>query len=287
MPKRINDLDLTHWKEYPEVLTSSLWLFEQRDTSGEHDGWYWGNFVPQVPRQLLWRFTRAGEWVLDPFLGSGTSLIECRRLGRHGLGVELNAATAAEATAHIERESNPRGINTVVVAGDSARLDFSALLRPYGVETVQLLILHPPYHDIIDFGSGPGDLSRAPNVPAFLDLFEQVLERTYPVLEPGRHLAVVIGDKYARGEWVPLGFYVMAALLERGCRLKGIIIKNIGETRAKRGQISLWRYRALRNGLVQFGHEYVLVFQKPSPHAPKRSGGSLFVRARRDARAPG
>jgi len=72
---KINDIDLSRWKEYDEILTDSLWLLGKRDTSGAHLGWYWGNFVPQIPHQMMLRYTKKGEWVLDTFVGSGTTLI--------------------------------------------------------------------------------------------------------------------------------------------------------------------------------------------------------------------
>lgn len=93
-------------------------------------------------------------------------------------------------------------------------------------------------------------------------MFGQVVERTYPVLENGRYLAVVIGDKYTQGEWVPLGFYTMQEVLRYGYTLKSIIVKNFEETRAKRQQQGLWRYRALVGGFYVFKHEYILLFRK-------------------------
>jgi len=82
---KINDINLLRWKEYDEIITDSLWIFDKRDTSGAHLGWYWGNFIPQIPRQVMLRYTKKGDWVLDPFVGSGTTLIECRRLGRKSI----------------------------------------------------------------------------------------------------------------------------------------------------------------------------------------------------------
>ena len=82
---KINDINLLRWKEYDEIITDSLWIFDKRDTSGAHLGWYWGNFIPQIPNQMMLRYTKKGDWVLDPFVGSGTTLIECRRLGRKSI----------------------------------------------------------------------------------------------------------------------------------------------------------------------------------------------------------
>lgn len=71
---KINDLNLKNWKEYQDILTDSLWILSERDKSGAHRGDYHGNFIPQIPNQLMRRFTKKGDVVLDTFLGSGTTL---------------------------------------------------------------------------------------------------------------------------------------------------------------------------------------------------------------------
>jgi len=260
----VNDINLLRWKEYDEVLTDSLWLLKRRDTSGAHLGWYWGNFVPQIPHQLLLRYTKQGDWVVDPFVGSGTTLIECRRLGRNGLGVELDAEVAARARQIVAEEPNPHDVVSDIVEGDSAAVDFSASLIARGVDAAQLVILHPPYHDIIRFSDDPRGLSNAASVQEFLEMLGQIVERTALVLEEDRYLALVIGDKYLRGEWVPLGFYAMQQVLQRGFRLKSIVVKNFEKTRAKRQQQALWRYRALVGGFYVFKHEYIFIFRRCS-----------------------
>lgn len=259
---KINDINLFRWKEYSEIITDSLWLFKKRDSSGAHLGWYWGNFIPQIPRQLMWRYTKQGDWVLDPFAGSGTTLIECRRLGRNGIGVEINPEVVAKAKELIEKEPNRFNIVSEIVVGDSKHFDFKDYLKRKGIEKVQLIIMHPPYWDIIKFSTHPNDLSNAPTLERFLEDFGQVVDNVSKVLERKRYLAVVIGDKYSKGEWIPLGFYCLNEILKRGYKLKSIIVKNFEETRAKRHQKELWRYRALVGGFYVFKHEYILLFKK-------------------------
>jgi len=75
MPK-FNDFDLKNWRDLTDIDTNSLWLIDKRDNSGVHTGTYHGNFVPQIVNQLLKRYTKKGDWVVDPFMGSGTTLIE-------------------------------------------------------------------------------------------------------------------------------------------------------------------------------------------------------------------
>jgi hypothetical protein len=55
---RINDLNLNNRKEYQDIITDSLWIIGERDKSGAHRGDYHGNFIPQIPNQLMRRFTK-------------------------------------------------------------------------------------------------------------------------------------------------------------------------------------------------------------------------------------
>ena len=98
---KINDLNLNRWKEYNDLITDSLWIIGRRDQSGVHNADYWGNFIPQIPNQFLRRYTKKGDWILDPFVGSGTTLIECKRLGRNGLGIELNQKVVNNANSNL------------------------------------------------------------------------------------------------------------------------------------------------------------------------------------------
>ena len=274
---RINDIDLHRWEEYDEIITDSLWIFEKRDTSGAHLGWYWGNFIPQIPRQLMLRYTKKGDWVLDPFVGSGTTLIECRRLGRNGIGIELNPKVAQKARKMINKEENRHNVITEVVVGDSREIDIKSVLDKYGIKQVQFVIMHPPYHDIIKFSDDERDLSNAECVDDFLRMFCEVIDNVLQYLEEGRYFAIVIGDKYSKGEWIPLGFYVMDEVLKRGYRLKSIVVKNFEETRGKRNQKRLWRYRALVGGFYVFKHEYILLFQNEKGEAGMNKKYRLFV----------
>ena len=262
----INDLDLENWKSLTDIWTDSLWLIPSRDRSGAHTAEYHGNFVPQIPRQMIQRYTKKGDVVLDAFLGSGTTLIESQRLGRHGIGIELLPEVAEKAFARIKSEPNTHGVQNHIIIGDSASTDIthkiSDALKHIGKDAVDLVVLHPPYHDIIKFSDNPNDLSNKQTVEAFCDCFGQVIQNTTQVLRAERFLIIVIGDKYEGSEWIPLGFLAMQEAIKRGFQLKSIVVKDMQGNRAKQNQERLWRYRALVGGFYIFKHEYVFVLKK-------------------------
>ncbi len=258
---KINDLDLENWKELTDIWTDSLWIIQSRDNSGAHSGHYHGNFVPQIPHQLLARYTKAGDFVLDPFAGSGTTLIEAQRMNRNSIGIELQETVATEAIKRIHSEGKD-GIIADTFIDNSKSFDTNRILELYKIDNIQFIIYHPPYWDIIKFSEYDEDLSNSKTLDEFLNNFRQVVRNTVKILEKKRYCAVVIGDKYANGQIVPLGFYCMQVMQQEGLTLKATIVKNFEETKGKVNQKALWRQRALQNGLYIFKHEYIFVFKK-------------------------
>ena len=259
---KINDLNLNRWKEYDDIITDSLWVLKNRDNSGVHSADYWGNFIPQIPNQMMKRYTKKGEWVLDTFAGCGTTLIEAQRLERNSIGIELQPDIAKKANDLIKSENNKYATINEVIEGDSSDTDYKELLQKHNCKSIQLLIMHPPYFDIIKFSKNPRDLSNCKSVTDFLAKMNEIVSRTAKVLDKGRYFALVIGDKYSKGEWIPLGFLTMQECLKCGFQLKSIIVKNFEETFGKRNQQELWRYRALVGGFYIFKHEYIFLFKK-------------------------
>jgi len=267
-----SDIDLSRWREYDHIWTNSLWLIKARDKSGGHRLDYHGNFVPQIATQTFLRYTRKDDVVLDLFLGSGTSAIEALRLDRRLVGVELQPdlveKVRSKVRAQFDHASADLDDRIRILQGDSTRPETASRVREtlqgMGAEYAHLLLLHPPYHDIIRFSDDPADLSNASSLESFLDLFEAAARHGFSLLEPGRFAVLVIGDKYSQGELTPLGFYCLGRMQGVGFRPKAIVVKNIaGNERGKGRAGNLWRYRALAGGYYVFGHEYVIVLQKP------------------------
>ncbi|MFM7469762.1 MAG: DNA methyltransferase [Vampirovibrionales bacterium] len=291
--QRVSELDPRAWRELSgDLLLGSLWLFQGRSREDGHRNSYHGNCIPQIIYQLLRRYTRTGDTILDCFLGSGTSLIEAYRLGRFGLGLELQPSVAEE-TQHYLTGLGASETLWKVACGNSQDAhwvkqrvaQFLEPLVPYQQPErplatgrtnkkasqaftppsfVDFLFLHPPYDDIIKFSEHPDDLSAQSSTQDFLEAFDAVLRASVPVLKPGGFASIVIGDKYTAGTWLPLGFWCMNLALQHGLSLKAIIVKNMtGNERGKGKTGNLWKYRAVAGGFYLFEHEYVFILEKP------------------------
>jgi 16S rRNA G966 N2-methylase RsmD len=269
---KYNDLDMKRWKEYQNIFTDSLWMINRRDKSGMHNTKYHGNFVPQIPHQLLSRYTKKGDWVLDAFMGSGTTLVEAQRMERNSIGIELQKNIAEESALRIKQESKD-GIEAIVINANSMDVELKQVLNEKGIDKVQFVIFHPPYWDIIKFSEESNDLSNSKTIEDFEKDFGKVIDNTTQHLEDNRYCGLVIGDKYANSQIVPLGFICMNLFLKRGFILKAIIVKNYGDTEGKSNQQAIWRYRAMSADYYVFKHEYIMVFKKI-----KNIGGNSDVR---------
>lgn len=256
--------DKEHWKEL-DINVDSLWLIGPRAKGGKHSNLYHGNFAPQIPNNMIRRYTEEGGTVLEMFMGSGTTLFECETLKRNYIGFDINDEIIAYVN---EQMKDCVSIDYTIHNCDITKKedvdclieeDLSNLKR----KTVDLIIAHPPYMDIVKFTDKPEDLSQLHNLNQFIGKFIESVDSCYKYLKAGKYFVLVIGDIYRDSQVVPLGFYLMYAIMKHfSCLLKGIVVKDMVGNRGKVGMENLWRYRALKSDNFLFKHEYIFVFKK-------------------------
>ena len=252
------------WKT-TDLNPDSLWLIEKRDSSGKHENNYHGNFVPQIPNQLIRRYTRRGDTVLELFTGSGTTLYECENLERNYIGFDINDEMISRIYEKMADTQNIRFIINNCDVCDTAKMNemMSQSFSWCEKQNADFLIAHPPYMDIVKFTQKTEDLSNISDLDLFIQKFTLAMKNGLSHLAKNKYFAVVIGDVYKKSEVVPLGFYVMDAIKRNfKVKMKGIIVKNIEGNRGKLGSQGIWKYRALNSDYFLFKHEYIFVFKK-------------------------
>ena len=260
-----NDLDIENWKNC-NINTDSLWLISERDKSGKHENIYHGNFVPQIPNQLIRRYTKKSETVFEPFMGSGTTLYECEKLDRKYIGFDINPKIVEYVEQKVSDDLNLnksfiKECNSVDY--EKVNENINDALDRLSVKSVQFVLMHPPYLDIVKFTDDANDLSQIGNLKDFIGKFRTVCENSLKYLDKNRYFAIVVGDVYKNGEVLPLAFYCMDMIKRSfAVKLKGIIVKNFEGNRGKIGQNSIWKFRALNSDYFIFKHEYIFLFKK-------------------------
>lgn len=252
-----------NWRNL-DINVSSLWLMGPRAKGGKHSNIYHGNFAPQIPNQMIRRYTEEGDTVLDLFMGSGTTLFECESLNRNYIGFDINQEIIDSVEQKMEDCKSIKYFihNKDVTQTNQVNTLINTDLRQLGKKKVDLLIVHPPYLDIIKFTNKPEDLSSISDINEFIQKFTLAMQNALKHLKAKKYFVIVIGDLWKNDEIMPLGFYLMYAIKKHfACKLKGIVVKDIVGNRAKIGMESLWKYRALKNGNYLFKHEYLFVFK--------------------------
>lgn len=253
-----------NWKE-TDLNVDSLWIIGERDKSGKHTNVYHGNFIPQIPNQLIRRYTSEGDTILEMFSGGGTTLFECEKLKRNYMGFDINKQIISYVKG---RMSDCKDIKYTICdcdVTDGCEFEGAAAgaCKELGVESADFLIAHPPYLDIVKFTQDKRDLSQISDLGTFLEKFVQAMRNGLSYLGKGKYFAVVGGDVYKKSEVVPLAFHMMDVIKQNfDVKLKGIIIKNIEGNKGKLGSQDIWKYRALKSDYFIFKHEYIFVFKK-------------------------
>lgn len=202
-----------------------------------------------MPRNLILRYSNPGDWVLDPFVGSGTTLVEAKLLNRNAIGIDINpqSVSLSETNINFQCDSNSQ---IYVKNTDATNIDFMKDSH------IDLICMHPPYANIIKYSKNiQGDISLL-SVDDFLIEMLKVAKESFRVLKKGKICAVMIGDVRRYGKVVPLGFRTMQCFLEAGFVNKEIIIKeqhNCSST-------AFWEKQ--NNNFLLLAHEYIFVFQK-------------------------
>lgn len=182
-------------------------------------------------------------------MGSGTTLVEAKLLGRNAVGVDINPQSVSISETNLKFQCKTSS-KVFTRNGDATDLHFIKDGR------IDFICTHPPYANIIKYSKGiEGDISLL-GVESFLTEMLKVAKESFRVLKKCKTCAVMIGDMRKHGKVIPLGFRVMECFLQAGFSNKEIIIKEQHNCRST----DYWEKQ--NNNFLLLAHEYIFVFQK-------------------------
>jgi adenine-specific DNA-methyltransferase len=152
------------------------------------------NYIGATPSYIIWnlleRYTKPNDLVIDPCAGSGTTLDVARDLGRRALGYDV----------HPSRK-------------DIFRVD-ARKLPPELTGKADFVFIDPPYSTHIDYGPDPRDIGKLDAAePKYYEAMQQVIQEIHRVLKPGAHMGLYVSDSFVKGRgFYPIGFNLFGTL---------------------------------------------------------------------------
>ena len=242
-----------------ELEIENIWSFPERGKWATHylNAKYRGNYAPQVPRNVILRYSLENDIILDPFIGSGTTLIESRLLKRHGIGIDVNKGSAMIVMDRLNFNSETDMLpDQDVYTGDARNLD------KIPDSSVDLVVTHPPYANIISYSKNnrvEGDLSGITDINEYYNQMAIVAAEIYRVLKKGKYCAILIGDSRKYKHQIPLSFRLMDIFLDQGFILKEDVIKIQHNTRTRQ----YWEKASIEKNFLLLAYEHLFIFRKP------------------------
>lgn len=260
--KRCNELDGRRWLQYSLSVWSDI-----RKSPEERRLKHPALFPAALVERLMQAFLRPdGRVVLDPFMGTGSTLVAARNAGKHAIGFDLSPAFIDLARQRLE----PNGLfdqsgSYEIRAGDAREL--VASLAP---DSIDLCVTSPPYWNILNqkrtadakqkrhYGNLAGDLGTVASYEEFVRQLADVFEGVLRALRPGTYCCINVMDLRKKDRFFPLHSDLAHELVERGFIFDDLIIWNRGQ-----------EYNNLRplgypyTFRINKVHEFIVILQKP------------------------
>jgi len=231
--------------------------------------------------KLIRFFTKKGELVVDPFLGSGSTCVAALHAGRRVIGIELYDRWAEIARQRIKESSSPQlDLFGSVESPDVRALpevwtgDASELAASLEDGSVGFVVTSPPYWGILakntdhkvkaerlahdrptDYGHDSRDLSSIVDYQQFVGKIAGVLGAYVPKLQPGRYMGVIVSDFRHKSEFHSYHSDLAESLIRQGLTLEGITI--LAQTSK-----NLYPYGIPYAFVSNIHHQYVLIMRR-------------------------
>jgi DNA modification methylase len=271
-PSHINCMTAKDWIQSQVAVWE--FFYEKRDIRDKNI--HPAMFPIALPMKCIRLFTHEGELVLDPFVGSGTTLLAAQDLNRNAVGFDLKKEYIELARSRLTQTRLSGGTQQIAIQDDAHNIP-----QYLESETVSLCVTSPPYANMLNrrrlnksirgnlrqnehylkiqqYSNDPRDLGTMNSIQ-YAKTLEEIYRGILPLMRPKAHCVINVTDLWWENKRVPVHVHVIEALQRAGFELRNIII---------------WDRRNLVNRVGIFGwpsnyitlgttFEYILDFWRP------------------------
>jgi DNA modification methylase len=216
---KLNDLSGKEWLKFQKS-----WFIHNPPPRKKNVLLHPAKFPETLIQEFIEFFTKSGMNVLDPMVGTGSTLIACIRSGRNGYGVELNPKYADIAREEVKAELSQIHMFTPethieVVTGDSNDI------TNFNIPEIDYCITSPPYWDMLrmrgadtqkerresdDFdvyySEDPKDIGNIDDYEEFLRELVSIYRQVFDVLKDKAYITIIVKNIKKKGKIYPLGW---------------------------------------------------------------------------------
>jgi len=223
--------------EKPTLDATTLWDYPTQSYGKTRKGN--NKFQGVTPAFIIWnlvqRYTKPDDLVVDPMAGSGTTVDVCKEEGRKVIGYDIN----------------PR--HPEVLQNDARNI-------PLPEESVDLVFIDSPYGDNVNYSDNPNDIGKIScEDERFYHELEKVAIEAFRILKPGKVLGWLIGDQWVKKTFTPVGFKLYERLSKYFETVDVICVVRRGQS----SHTGVWHYRAKKFNFYLRGFKYLLIMRKP------------------------
>lgn len=261
MNKKKIELDGKTWIQNSISIWSDI-----RKSNGENILNHPAIFPMMLPAKLINCFSFKDDTILDPFAGTGSTIIAAKRLSRNGIGIELSKDFIELFRTRVDLNSlfDEKKYEAKMINDDALNM-FKYIKK----NSIQLTITSPPYWDvlnqkrtadnkkIISYGNSIKDLGNIISYKEFLKALKKVFSLVFEATKKNGFCCVILMDLRKKSKYYPFHLDTTLFMEEIGFTLDDIII---------------WDRRQEYNNLRPLGfpyvfrvnkvHEYILIFKK-------------------------
>lgn len=218
-------------------MTTTLWEYpSQHYSQTAQEGKEYAGATPSwVVWNLLTRYTRENDLVVDPMCGSGTTIEVTREMGRRALGYDLRPAHQG------------------IFRADARKLPLEDCKADF-------VFIDPPYSDHIEYSDDPRCIGKLSAYEKdYFRAMKQVIGECDRILRPRRCMALYASDTYQKKKgFVPIGFKLFEILCEHFRPLDIISVVRHNRKLKKHH----WQTEAVKGNYYLRGFNYLFIMKK-------------------------
>jgi DNA modification methylase len=235
-------------EEKPPFETTTLWDFPKQSYGVMPKGN--NKFQGVTPAFIIWnmieRYTKLGDLVVDPMVGSGTTIDVCKEENRKVIGYDI----------HPTRKD--------VIKNDARKI-------PLKDNSVDMVFIDSPYGDNVNYGSDPKDIGKiSAEDDKFYNELDKVAQEIYRILKPGKVVGWLIGDQWVKRKFTPVGFKIYTMLDKYFEPVDLICVTRQNQS----SNTGIWHYRARKFNFFLRGFKHLIIMRKPEEKIERTTGKS-------------